>query len=218
MTKLLNTLVYVQGGEKVVTANNSYGGQTLILGNLTVSYAGQNTTVTGATTIAPNATLSFTATAATGYTLPSEIVVTIDGATATVTTDYTWDSASGVGQILADKIVGNVVITVVGVASGGGYSVTISGMNNVTNYYNVSYSSDNGTTWTPITQAGTLSGQLTQIMFKTEVVFYARGLAIGTTSDGFDILLQNEPSNGQSSNYILASDATYYIYTIQASG
>ena len=120
MTKLLNTLVYVQGGEKVVTANNSYGGQTLILGNLTVSYASQNATVTGATTIAPNATLSFTATAATGYTLPSEIAVTIDGATATVTTDYTWDSAIGVGQILANKIMGNVAVTVVGVASGGG--------------------------------------------------------------------------------------------------
>ncbi|MBQ7648235.1 MAG: hypothetical protein IJS92_04060 [Paludibacteraceae bacterium] len=56
-----------------------------------------------------------TYTANTGYYLPSDITVTIGGATMTKGTDYTWtvtDGTSGSLSILANKINGNVVITI----------------------------------------------------------------------------------------------------------
>ena len=59
-----------------------------------------------------------TYTANTGYYLPSDITVTIGGATKTKGTDYTWtvtDGTSGALAILTDKIDGNVVVTINGV-------------------------------------------------------------------------------------------------------
>ncbi|MBR0195925.1 MAG: InlB B-repeat-containing protein [Paludibacteraceae bacterium] len=53
-----------------------------------------------------------------GYYLPSDITVTIGGATKTKGTDYTWtvtDGTSGALAILTDKIDGNVVVTINGV-------------------------------------------------------------------------------------------------------
>lgn len=54
----------------------------------------------------------------TGYYLPSDITVTIGGATMTKGTDYTWtvtDGTSGALAILTDKIDGNVVVTINGI-------------------------------------------------------------------------------------------------------
>lgn len=51
--------------------------------------------------------------ASAGYALPPTITVT-SGSALTVTTDYTWNQSTGALQILADKITGNVVITING--------------------------------------------------------------------------------------------------------
>ena len=59
-----------------------------------------------------------TYTANAGYYLPSDITVTIGGVTKTKGTDYTWtvtDGTSGALSILANKIDGNVVVTINGI-------------------------------------------------------------------------------------------------------
>jgi len=73
---------------------------------------------------------------ATGYDLPDNITVTVGSTPLTLTTDYTWNQGTGTLSILANRITGNVVITINGVAetydgaiegnegSDGGYTAT----------------------------------------------------------------------------------------------
>ncbi len=85
----------------------------------TVGFTTTNTSkVTGETSVLENKTYTATFSANTGYTLPTSVTVTIGGFTKTVTTDYTWSVSDGVGtlSIKANKITGNVAITVAGVA------------------------------------------------------------------------------------------------------
>ncbi len=72
----------------------------------------------GTDAAAYNLEYTATYTANTGYTLPDAVTVTIGGVTKTVTTDYTWSVSEDIGTltILTNKISGNVVITVNGVA------------------------------------------------------------------------------------------------------
>ena len=53
---------------------------------------------------------------ATGYDLPTTVSVTVGGNSLALTTDYTWNQGTGTLNILANKITGNVVITINGVA------------------------------------------------------------------------------------------------------
>ncbi len=71
---------------------------------------------TGAGATVYGAVYNATFAASTGYDLPTAVTVTIGGTPATLTTDYTWNSSTGVLQIMANKITGNVVITVHGAA------------------------------------------------------------------------------------------------------
>lgn len=70
----------------------------------------------GETSVLENKAYTAIYTDATGYDLPSTISVTVGGSPLTLTTDYTWSLSDGTGtlSILADKITGNVVITIVG--------------------------------------------------------------------------------------------------------
>lgn len=52
----------------------------------------------------------------TGYNLPTTVTVTIGGSPATLTTDYTWNSSTGVLTVLAAKVTGNISISATGVA------------------------------------------------------------------------------------------------------
>ena len=80
-----------------------------------VGFTTTNTSkATGETSVLENKTYTAIFNANTGYNLPSDVTVTINGNTATKTTDYTW--SEGTLTILANKIDGNVTITVNGVA------------------------------------------------------------------------------------------------------
>ena len=82
---------------------------TLVGVTTTTGKTGASATVHGAVY---NATFAVSA----GYDMPTTVTVTIGGSPATLTTDYTWNSSTGALQIKANKITGNVVITVHGVA------------------------------------------------------------------------------------------------------
>ena len=72
------------------------------------------TTGTGAAT--HGSAYTVTLQGATGYNLPASVTVTIGGSPATLTTDYTWNSSTGVLTVLAAKVTGNISITASGVA------------------------------------------------------------------------------------------------------
>lgn len=74
--------------------------------------------LTGETSVLENKSYTATFSEVTGYDLPTTVTVTIGGVTKTVTTDYTWSVSDGTGTltILANKINGDVVITVSGTA------------------------------------------------------------------------------------------------------
>ena len=79
-------------------------GITQILSNCTSSYTDK--------LISKEDALSITYTATNSKTLPSTITVKIGGATATVTTDYTWTKSTGVLTIAKAKITGDIEVTV----------------------------------------------------------------------------------------------------------
>lgn len=81
------------------------------LTNVSVS---SGTTGTNAATYGTD--YSVTLAGATGYNLPATVTVTIGGNTATLTTDYTWNSSTGVLTVLGAKVTGNIAITATGVA------------------------------------------------------------------------------------------------------
>ena len=64
-----------------------------------------------------SAKLDITVVANEGYTLPSTVEVKIGGTVKAVTTDYTWTSSSGKLSINADKVTGDVEVTVVATPS-----------------------------------------------------------------------------------------------------
>lgn len=72
----------------------------------------------GETSVLENKAYTAVFTDDTGYDLPTTVSVTVGGTPLTLTTDYTWSVSEGTGtlNILANKITGNVVITVTGVA------------------------------------------------------------------------------------------------------
>lgn len=65
----------------------------------------------------------------TGYNLPASVTVTIGGETATLTTDYTWDSSTGELTVLAAKVTGNISISATGAAQV--YDITYKDQGNV---------------------------------------------------------------------------------------
>ena len=67
--------------------------------------------------VAKSAEVSVTYTASDGYELPSTITVKIGGATATVSTDYTWNDSTGVLTIPANKVTGNLEVAVTATAA-----------------------------------------------------------------------------------------------------
>ncbi len=98
----------------------------------TVTHTLSNVTKSaGATSVKEGNNYTATYAGAGGYALPSTITVTIGGDTKTVDTDYTWNQGTGVVTIPGNKVTGNIVITVTGVAPAPTYSVTHS-LTNVT--------------------------------------------------------------------------------------
>jgi len=93
----------------------------------------------GETSVLENKAYTAIYTDATGYDLPSTISVTVGGSPLTLTTDYTWSVSDGTGtlSILANKITGNVVITIVGDAET--YDGTIEGVDGTDGTYSVTY-------------------------------------------------------------------------------
>lgn len=89
---------------------------------VTCTFAPQTYTVTntltnasktsGATTATYNSSYSAVFTANDGYVLPSAITVSIGGEEKTVDTDYTWNQATGTVTIPAEKVTGDIEITV----------------------------------------------------------------------------------------------------------
>ena len=68
-------------------------------------------------THANNFMITFRGTSNGYYALPSTITVKIGGVTKTVDTDYSWNQSTGVVTIFADKIIGNITITISGVVT-----------------------------------------------------------------------------------------------------
>lgn len=98
----------------------------------TVTHTLSNVTKSaGATSVKEGNNYTATYAGAGGYALPSTITVTIGGSSATAGTDYTWTQGTGVVSIPGNKVTGNTVITVTGVAPAPTYSVTHS-LTNVT--------------------------------------------------------------------------------------
>ena len=69
---------------------------------------------TGAEAATEGAAYDATFVAATGFVLPNTITVTIGGATQAAGTGYTWNPETGVLNIPADKVKGDIVITIAG--------------------------------------------------------------------------------------------------------
>ena len=69
---------------------------------------------TGAEAATEGAAYAATFEAATGFVLPNTITVTIGGATQVAGTGYTWNPETGVLNIPADKVKGDIVITIAG--------------------------------------------------------------------------------------------------------
>ena len=88
-----------------------------------VSITTNNTTKTsgetGSTAAVNGKDYTATFTANTGYTLPSDVTVTIGGASCTKGTEYTWSVSSGTGTLTvkAANVTGNIVVTVTGTAA-----------------------------------------------------------------------------------------------------
>lgn len=83
----------------------------------TVTHTMSNVTKSaGATSVKEGNNYTATYAGAGGYALPSTITVTIGGSPATAGTDYTWDQGTGIVTIPGNKVTGNIVITVTGVA------------------------------------------------------------------------------------------------------
>ena len=83
----------------------------------TVTHTLSNVTKSaGATSVKEGNNYTATYAGAGGYALPSTITVTIGGSSATAGTDYTWTQGTGVVSIPGNKVTGNIVITVTGVA------------------------------------------------------------------------------------------------------
>ncbi len=98
----------------------------------TVTHTLSNVTKSaGATSVKEGNNYTATYAVAGDYALPSTITVTIGGSPATAGTDYTWTQGTGVVSIPGNKVTGNIVITVTGVAPAPTYSVTHS-LTNVT--------------------------------------------------------------------------------------
>ena len=72
------------------------------------------TKTSGAIVTLPNTEYTAVYSANSGYALPDDITVTIDGKTATKNTDYTWNQYSGKVTIAAASVTGNIVIAVTG--------------------------------------------------------------------------------------------------------
>jgi uncharacterized repeat protein (TIGR02543 family) len=116
---------YAEGADYTLTADatlyaqwawNTYDVSTSLT-SVTVS---SGTTGTGAATHGTAYTVTFAG--STGYNLPATVTVTIGGETATLTTDYTWNSSTGVLTVLAAKVTGDISISATGVAQT--YSIT----------------------------------------------------------------------------------------------
>ena len=77
------------------------------------------TKATGEATAIKGKAYEATFTANTGYTLPSDVTVTIGGASCTKGTEYTWSVSSGTGTLTvkAANVTGNIVVSVAGVAA-----------------------------------------------------------------------------------------------------
>lgn len=83
----------------------------------TVTHTLSNVTKSaGATSVKEGNNYTATYAVAGDYALPSTIAVTIGGSPATAGTDYTWTQGTGVVSIPGNKVTGNIVITVTGVA------------------------------------------------------------------------------------------------------
>lgn len=83
----------------------------------TVTHTMSNVTKSaGATSVKEGNNYTATYAVAGDYALPSTIAVTIGGSPATAGTDYTWTQGTGVVSIPGNKVTGNIVITVTGVA------------------------------------------------------------------------------------------------------
>lgn len=93
----------------------------------------------GETSVLENKAYTALYTDATGYDLPSTISVTVGGSPLTLTTDYTWSVSDGTGtlSIQANKITGNVVITIVGDAET--YDGDIEGVDGSDGAYTATY-------------------------------------------------------------------------------
>lgn len=81
----------------------------------TVTYSLTNLTSNGASTANYGSSLSFTLTAASNYTLPTSITVTMGGTTLSSGTGYTYNSSSG--AVTISKVTGDIVVTATGTSS-----------------------------------------------------------------------------------------------------
>ncbi|MBQ2170800.1 MAG: hypothetical protein II448_03565, partial [Paludibacteraceae bacterium] len=110
-----NTTYYAWARSKCSSSNKSdwvaLTGSTFTTSTVSADYHLTNVTKTsGATSGIGGSTFTAVFAAASGYSLPTP-TVTIDGNTATSGTDYTWTAGTGTLTIPANKINGNIVIT-----------------------------------------------------------------------------------------------------------
>ena len=79
-----------------------------------VSYVltGCTASVPEGTGVAKSTKFDVTFTALEGYTLPSAVTVNVGGSNLVVSTDYTWTSSSGALSVNANKVTGDMIITV----------------------------------------------------------------------------------------------------------
>ena len=105
-----NTTLYAQWTENAVTPDpGTQYAVTHTLSNVTATSG-----ATGAEAATEGAAYAATFEAATGFILPNTITVTIGGATQAAGTGYTWNPETGVLNISADKVKGDIVITIAG--------------------------------------------------------------------------------------------------------
>lgn len=103
---------------------------------------------------------SATFTAGTGYNLPSTITVKFGETTKTSSTDYTWNSSTGVLSIPASKIDGNVTITVTGEAKTTAITFDPNTANHGTSGDGGATATYDGTTLSSITNTTAASGYM----------------------------------------------------------
>ncbi len=121
ITNLVAGTTYYAWARSVCGVSNKSGwtaltGNTFTTSTVTVTHTLTNVTKTSGATTAGGSDYTAEFAAVSGYSMPTP-TVTIDGNTATSGTDYTWNAGTGTITIPANKINGNIVITLNSVPS-----------------------------------------------------------------------------------------------------